>query len=593
MNAALWLIPLLPLAGAAVNGLAGRRLSRRAVAAIGCGGPLLSFALSAAVWGHGGPLESPGLRWIPIDGADLVLRADALSILMMLVVAGVGSLIHLYSIGYMREDPGLARYFSYLNLFTFSMLVLVMGDNLLLMFVGWEGVGLCSYLLIGFWFSDPAKADAGKKAFIVNRVGDLGFLLGVFACFALYGNVNFETMRAAPVPPEALLVAPALLLFVGACGKSAQIPLYVWLPDAMAGPTPVSALIHAATMVTAGVYMLCRLEFLFGNAGPAAFWIALTASATALLAAVIAIGQNDIKKVLAYSTISQLGYMICGAAAGGGGVPAAMTHLTTHAFFKALLFLAAGAVIVACHHQQDIRRMGGLGAKIPLVCGVFLVGALSMGGPLAGMFSKESVMEAVHGRFPLPWLLLVVAAFLTPFYIGRLFVAVFLGKPYEHETHPVPRTMTAPLVVLAVASAVPLVWSSLVYPWLGHAWHAHVDPLHLGLSIAAMVLGYGAAWALRGVDLSTNALLANKFYVDEIYDALIVRPLKLAAVALWLVVDRFLIDYVLVHGPGRAVLALGGSLRRGHPGPVNIGVGAILLGALVALGYAVFFALHG
>ena len=607
MSSALWLVPLLPLAGAVVNGLAGRRLTKQAVWGIACGMPILSFLLS--IWicervSSGGPIDSVAVPWIElIPGADLALRADPLSVLMMLVVTGIGSLIHIYSIGYMKDDPAISRYFCYLNLFTFAMLILVMSNNMVLMFVGWEGVGLCSYLLIGFWFTDGAKADAGKKAFIVNRIGDLGFILGIFFCATIYGTVNFEAMGTARFAAGGtLLLAPALLLFLGVCGKSAQIPLYVWLPDAMAGPTPVSALIHAATMVTAGVYMLCRLDFLFQH--EAAAWatqlIGGVAGATALLAAVIAVAQYDIKKILAYSTISQLGFMICGAAAGGDGVPAAMTHLTTHAFFKALLFLAAGAVIVACNHEQDIRRMGGLWKKIPAIAAVFLIGTLSMGGPLAGMFSKEAVMEAVYvnARFTGVWALLVITAFLTPFYIGRLFVVVFLGEPGERKLHPVGRTMMVPLFVLAVASMIPFLWSRMVHTWLGYGWLLHIDKMHIIISVGTMLVGYGLALRCARMELTplgksfVYALIENRFYVDEIYDRIVVRPVKLAATGLWMIVDRFVIDHILVEGPPRAVTRAGRWLQQGHPGSVNIGVGAILMGVLFAFITVIFMMLY-
>src|SRR5262245_28190805 len=397
-------IPLLPLAGFLANGIWGRRFPRVVSAAIGVAGPALAFVLSAAVLkaylDSETPLNASFWTWMAVGGfkIDVAFTVDALPAVMLLVVTGVGTLIHLYSVEYMKKDDGFARYFAYLNLFMFSMLVLVLADNLLVMFVGWEGVGLCSYLLIGFWFHDLKNADAGRKAFVVNRIGDFGFLLGILYLLAIFGTVSFPQLAGRAVAPgmEPLLLAPALLLFLGACGKSAQIPLHVWLPDAMAGPTPVSALIHAATMVTAGVYMIARLSPIYARVPFVTDLIAVVAAGTALMAAVTACAQTDIKKILAWSTISQLGFMFVGMAT--AQFQTGLFHVVTHAFFKALLFLGAGAVIHALHGEQDIRKMGGLWRDLKLIFIVVLIGAFALSGfPFSsGFFSKDAILTAAY-----------------------------------------------------------------------------------------------------------------------------------------------------------------------------------------------------
>jgi NADH-quinone oxidoreductase subunit L len=464
MNAYLWLIPVLPLAGFLANGLL--RLPKALVGIVGCAGPAAAFGLSVLAVLQA-PVAAQYFEWIGVGtmSVSFGLRVDELSSVMILVVTGVGTLIHVYSIGYMREDASYARYFAYLNLFMFSMLILVLGDSLLLLFVGWEGVGLCSYLLIGFWFKELKNADAGKKAFITNRIGDLGFILGLFCLWQIFGNLDFAKMDPAALAAAdpALVAAAALLLFVGATGKSAQIPLYVWLPDAMAGPTPVSALIHAATMVTAGVYMMARLWFVYDAAPDVLSTVGNVAAATALLAGVIAVAQNDIKKVLAYSTVSQLGFMFAGISA--HHYAAGMFHVVTHAFFKALLFLGAGAVIHALHGEQDIRKMGGLGKKLPALALCFVAGGLALAGmPLtSGFFSKDGILAAVmEGDAALPKIALPLTALLTAFYTTRLCVIVFGPKPHDaheahddhghHELHKPGLAMMAPLAVLAVLS---------------------------------------------------------------------------------------------------------------------------------------------
>ncbi|HYE99420.1 MAG TPA: NADH-quinone oxidoreductase subunit L, partial [Planctomycetota bacterium] len=464
----LWLVPVLPLAGFLVNGLL--RLPRPAAALVGCAGPAASFVLSifavAAYASYGKAVGQSLFEWITVGSlsVDVAFRVDALSAVMILVVTGVGSLIHVYAVSYMHDDPGFSRFFAYLNLFMFSMLVLVLGDSLPLLFLGWEGVGLCSYLLIGFWYKDLKNADAGKKAFITNRVGDFGFLLGIFCVWRLFGTLDFADMATKPLPEgsETLAYAAALLLFLGATGKSAQIPLYVWLPDAMAGPTPVSALIHAATMVTAGVYMIGRLGFLFLGAPEALAIVGLVAALTALLAGAIAVAQNDIKKVLAYSTVSQLGFMFAGMST--GVYTTGLFHVVTHAFFKALLFLGAGAVIHALHGEQDIRKMGGLGRKLPVLTGLFLAGGLALAGfPFtSGFFSKDAILAAVFANGQVVvGALLVLTAGLTAFYTTRLCIVVFGPRPHDehgnahdghHELHKPGLLMLVPLAVLALLS---------------------------------------------------------------------------------------------------------------------------------------------
>jgi NADH-quinone oxidoreductase subunit L len=472
METWLWLIPALPLLGAAVNGLLLRRARTQAVSVVGCGSVGLSFLLAVVAMADLVSLPEASrliharyFTWIAAGdlAAPFGLRFDPLSAVMTLVVSGVGFLIHLYSVGYMRGDRGYGRYFAYLNLFTFAMLLLVLADNFLLMFVGWEGVGLCSYLLIGFWFEKQSATDAGKKAFLVNRVGDFAFLIGLFLIFRQMGTFDFDTINAhaseALTGPMATLIC--LLLFAGATGKSAQIPLYVWLPDAMEGPTPVSALIHAATMVTAGVYLVARSSELFVLAPAALEAVAIIGGVTAFFAATIALVQTDIKRVLAYSTISQIGYMFLGA--GVGAFSSSIFHLMTHAFFKALLFLGAGSVIHALSGEQDLRRMGGLARRLPRTHATFFVASLAIAGvaPLAGFFSKDAILGAVYAsghRFL--WFLGITTAMLTAFYIFRLYFLAFGGgeerlephaKAHLHES---PHVMTIPLMALAVLSAV-------------------------------------------------------------------------------------------------------------------------------------------
>ena len=589
----LWLVPLLPLAGFAANGLLGARvLPRRAVALVGCGSVLAAFVLSAGAVRElaGGRFTQTLFEWLPMGqtpgGSDLTVSwgyaLDPLSAVMVLVVTGIGFLIHVYSIGYMEHESraGFARFFAYLNLFMAMMLTLVLGASLPVVFVGWEGVGLCSYLLIGFWydrmFDEKAKmscADAGRKAFLTNRVGDVGFVLGMLILFGATGTLDIQGILegAGSIDPW-WCGAAALLLFLGACGKSAQIPLYVWLPDAMAGPTPVSALIHAATMVTAGVYVTCRMAPLYVHAPGAMLIVAVVGGLTALFAAIIGIAQDDIKKVLAYSTVSQLGYMML--AAGAGAFPASVFHLMTHAFFKALLFLGAGSVIHAMAGEQDIRRMGGLRRHLPITHATFAVAVLAIAGipPFAGFFSKDEILAGVlklGGESGSPvalalWGLGILTAAITAFYMTRLYLLVFAGAPRmpeekRHHLHESPAVMTLPLIVLAVGSAlagflgVPDFIGGLpnylehylapVFAASGHAAEqaqggaALSEGTALGIALFASLAGMASAWAVyRRGPLAAGAgaagpkgltrLVKGRFYVDEAIDAVVLAPYR-------------------------------------------------------------------
>jgi NADH-quinone oxidoreductase subunit L len=579
-----WSIPALPLAGALFNGLGGlfgftwlRRVSHWV--AVGASGLAFAGALTffLRLTAGGPPISLTLYQWIFGAGlhVHVGLLIDQLTAIMLMVITGVGSLIHLYSVGYMHDDPGQPRFFTYLNLFMFSMLVLVMADNYLLFFVGWEGVGLCSYLLIAFWYEKTSAAQAGTKAFVVNRIGDAGFLLGVFFIFTSFGSLDYATVlpRAGELSTAAA-TAITLLLLVGAVGKSAQIPLYTWLPDAMEGPTPVSALIHAATMVTAGVYMVVRNHALYAMAPFSMETVAVIGAVTAIFAASIGLVQYDIKRVLAYSTVSQLGYMFM--AAGLGAYAAAIFHLMTHAFFKALLFLAAGSVIHALGGEQDIRKMGGLWSKIPVTAWTFLIGTIAIAGipPLAGFWSKDEILNAaLSGGHPVLWLLGLTAACMTAFYMFRLFFLTFKGASRltheaEHHLHESPLVMTGPLMVLAVLSVIGGALAG--YPseggWIHHflapvvGEHAEEETAgstHFGMlaSIAVALLGATIAWVIyllrpglaeAGLARFTQVhrLLLNKYWVDELYDALVVNPTK-ALGRVWDWFDATVIDGVV------------------------------------------------
>jgi NADH-quinone oxidoreductase subunit L len=613
----LTLIVLLPLLGFLANGLLGNTLGKRFVSVVGCGLPLASFALAVLAFrtleAGGAPIVEVAYTWALIGETDfeIAFYFDRLAAVMTLVVTGVGSVIHVYSIGYMHEDRSYARFFAYLNLFLFFMLLLVLGRSMLMLFVGWEGVGLASYLLIGFWYEDPDNARAGKKAFITNRVGDAGFLLGMFLLYFAFGTLDMDRINAAfmsgPVAVSASLVG--VLLFIGASGKSAQIPLHVWLPDAMAGPTPVSALIHAATMVTAGVYLVARMSGLYLHAPEASALVAAIGAATAFFAATIALAQNDIKRVLAYSTVSQLGFMF--AALGVGAYGVAIFHVFTHAFFKACLFLGAGSVIHALSGEQDIRRMGGLAKKIPLTFATFLVATAAIAGipPLAGFFSKDEILwfafASARGGSPLLWAVLAATALLTAFYMFRLLWLVFLGRSrvapeVAHHVHESPWSMTGVLVVLAILSAVGgfIAVPHFLEPLLPlPAVAESAQPLHkplIALAIAIAAAGIAAAAFFFGGDAKRAAaagkrfagvrrVLANKYYVDELYEAAIGRPLLWISEHVFLRLgDRALIDGTL-HALAAAARGGAAMFARVQTGSLQLYVFLVLAGAVASL----------
>jgi NADH-quinone oxidoreductase subunit L len=637
----LWIIPLAPLAGAAAVGLLcalspkrGVFPSRTFVGLVACLGPLASFIVACGIFLTLGNTTGTAVvhqklfSWIScgVFSIDFAFEADRLTAVMLMFVTFVGTIIHCYSIGYMGHDKGYARFFSYLNLFLSAMLILVLGSNLVMMFLGWEGVGLCSYLLIAFWFDDEAKAVAGKKAFIVNRIGDFGFVLGIFLIFATLLKQGPASLEFSFLASHAGLLAPVatvagLLLFMGAVGKSAQIPLYVWLPDAMAGPTPVSALIHAATMVTAGVFMVARMHFLFDLSPFAGQVVATVGIATALLAALIGFAQNDIKKVLAYSTVSQLGFMFV--AVGAGAYSAGIFHVFTHAFFKACLFLGAGSVIHALHEEQDIRKMGGLLTKLPVTGVTFLIAWLAICGipPFAGFFSKDEILWSVfnvwgmYGKFL--WALGLCGAGLTAFYMSRLVFLTFFGKnrtpsPVAEKIHESPWIMTIPLIILAAGSlavgffGVPAAlggsdafaqWLSPVFGGHEQARGAHsLEYLLMALSVVVAAIGIGIAYVkyLRKPFVASEprgmaAFAGAAFYVDELYRLILINPLVvLARGFLFRVVDVVLIDGT-VNGIAKTASVAGGILRTLQTGSVRtylyyMGTGAAFLAVIIFLG---------
>jgi NADH-quinone oxidoreductase subunit L len=642
-----WLAVAFPLAGFLINGaLALRRpQAKTVVSVIGTGVVVAAFLVAAAVYlqlrAH--PPEAPLIvnlwQWIPSGALNIrfAFQVDQLSVVMLLIVTGVGSLIHLFSVGYMHDDPGYARFFSYLNLFIVFMLVLVLGASLPVTFVGWEGVGLCSYLLIGFWFSEQANADAGKKAFLVNRIGDLGVLIAMFYLFWNLRALDYVSIaERAPIrlhPAGPVVTVVTLLLFLGCAGKSAQIPLYVWLPDAMAGPTPVSALIHAATMVTAGVYLVARTNILFSMAPVSSAVVAGIGALTALFAATIALRQYDIKRVLAYSTISQLGYMFL--AVGTGAYVAGIFHLTTHAFFKALLFLGAGSVIHAMHHAyhatgshddaQDMRNMGGLRRYLPWTFGLMLIATLAIAGvpPLSGFFSKDEILAVAFGRgeinpfWKLLWGMGLLTALLTAFYMMRLLAMTFLGENRSGTTerahlHEAPWIMTGPLLALGVLTALGGLLNLPV--WLGgHETLAHwLEPvltaanrnvpvvmpegrtewLLIGGAVAAALVGLLLGWRVtlrKPIAVAREAapetgfarVLFHKYYIDEIYQNLLVRPLVgISRWILWKGVDQGVVDGAAVNGSAalaRGIGWIGSRLQSGH---VGVYVVVFLIGAV-------------
>ena len=660
-NLHLWLIPVLPLVGAAINGFFGKKFSRQAVAGVALSFSAAAFAKVLVVALQFSSLTTPHTEflatWIRAGSfqADFGFYLDQLSLIMLLIVTGVGFLIHIYSVGYMWEEAGFYRFFAYLNLFLFFMLTLVLAGNYLLMFVGWEGVGLASYLLIGFWFTKDSAASAGKKAFIVNRIGDFGFLIALFLLIKHFGSLNFQQVFSsiAPLSSETagagLLTAIGLLLMVGSAGKSAQIPLYIWLPDAMEGPTPVSALIHAATMVTAGVYMVARSHVIFDRAPAALTVVAIIGTLTALFAATIGVAQTDIKKVLAYSTISQLGYMFmaCGVAAYSAGI----FHLMTHAFFKGLLFLAAGSVIHAVGGEQDMRQMGGLRTKIPWTFWTMTIGTFAIAGipPFAGFFSKDEILWRAYQASWIYWFIGLFTAFLTSFYMFRLWFMTFFGEyrgtaedshpepghdsghdlahadaragapaPHGHGhggIHESPWVMVIPLVVLAGLSTVggwigiggrfenflrPAFYGNLEGFSQPEVYHGNDRELLLMLiSVAVAVLGFSLAWLLYYRDPQLPQRIASslgglyqavvhKYYVDELYANLFVKPLIAGStLILWHGIDRDVID-ATVDNSAHGANEVSDSVRHMQSGNLRSYAGWVAAGAAVVIAYMVW-----
>jgi NADH-quinone oxidoreductase subunit L len=595
----LWLIPALPLAGFLINGVFGRRFSKALVNAVAIGSVLLAFAwaLKTVLALGEAPISEHYFNWIVAGGFSVGcdFAVDRLTAVMLLVVTGVGSLIHIYSIGYMEHDHGYYRFFAYLNLFMFFMLTLVLAANYLVLFVGWEGVGLCSYLLIGFWFHKKSATDAGNKAFIVNRIGDYGFSLAMLMMVVNFGSLDFGTVfGGAASKPESVLTAIAMLLLVGACGKSAQFPLYVWLPDAMEGPTPVSALIHAATMVTAGVYVVARSFPIYIHAPAALERVAVIGLFTAAFAATIGMAQNDIKKVFAYSTVSQLGYMFLGL--GTGAFSSGIYHLMTHAFFKALLFLGAGSVIHALSGEQDMRNMGGLRRKIPVTFWTLMCAALAISGvpPLAGFFSKDAILVAAYHHAPWMYWVGTITAGMTAFYVFRAMFMTFFGEYRGHEhPHESPAVITVPLAILAALSVaggfirIP-VWLEKFFP----AAEAPEEFSLVVISVAAGVIGIALAYVMyiakpALADSVTSGFgwlyraVYNKYFVDEIYDAVVVNPLVAGSrVVLWRGVDAGLVDGI-ANGVGSCSQGFGSWLKLLQSGNIRSYATWVLFGSVI------------
>ena len=616
-----WLIPILPLIGFFINGLGRNNLSKTLSGLIGTGVILASFLISVYVFfsvKSGNTHVAHYFDFIRTSSLKVGFdfQIDQLSSLFLLIITGVGFLIHVYSTSYMQEEPSkdFAKYFSYLNLFVFSMLLLVMGGNYIIMFIGWEGVGLCSYLLIGFWFKNNDFNNAAKKAFIMNRIGDLGFLLAVFWLLSKLGTADYHEVFANVSKLSAIdITGITLLLFVGATGKSAQIPLYTWLPDAMAGPTPVSALIHAATMVTAGIYMIARSNILFTMAPTTQVIVSIVGLSTALIAATIAVKQNDIKKVLAYSTVSQLGYMFVGL--GVGAYTGAVFHVMTHAFFKALLFLGAGSVIHAMGGEQDMRNMGGLKKYMRITHVSFLLGCLAIAGmpPFSGFFSKDEILAAAFAHNPILWVGAVAGALLTAFYMFRLYAMTFLGKfrgthEQEHHLHESPAAITIPLVVLAILAVVGG-WIGIpeVLMHGGHRLEAFLEPVFaqsnliavkhelshateyslMGISVGGALIALIVAWKKfskyeQSVSSETGIgkVVANKWYVDELYDRIIVQPLQSLATFFNQVIEKNIIDG-LVNGVGKAVNYGSRQIRLLQSGQVGTYILLMVVGMLI------------
>ncbi|MBW4890520.1 NADH-quinone oxidoreductase subunit L [Mucilaginibacter sp. HMF5004] len=634
MNNLLWLIPILPLVGFIINGLGRNTLSKGVIGFIGSTVVLASFVLSVLAFlqinSSHTPIEVTYFDWISVGSLTIPFSflVDQLSSIMLLIITGVGFLIHVYSAGYMHDDEGFGKFFSYLNLFIFFMLLLVLGSNYIIMFIGWEGVGLCSYLLIGFWYSNASYSDVAKKAFVMNRIGDLGFLIAVFIIAQTFGSVSFSTVLEGAGHMKSgnpTLTLITLLLFVGATGKSAQLPLFTWLPDAMAGPTPVSALIHAATMVTAGIYMIARSNIMFTLAPITLHVISIIGLATILIAALIAMTQTDIKKVLAYSTVSQLGYMFLGL--GVGAYTGAFFHVLTHAFFKALLFLCAGSVIHAVSGEQDMRKMGGLRGKLPVTFITMFIGTWAIAGlpPFAGFFSKDEILAHVYEQSPVLWVFGVIAAMFTSFYMFRLLYLTFFGKfrgthEQEHHLHESPSSMTIPLMVLAVLS---MVGGFINVPHVlgGHHWlqnylapvfeaSTKIQELHpaelssstewmlMGISVGgafiALIFAYSKYISKGHVPVADTeqrspltGLAYNKFYIDEVYDFLVRKPLDGLSVFFYKVVDLMGIDGI-VNGLGRGSIEASKDLRLLQNGNVGFYIFMMVIGVIAVLGYGIY-----
>jgi NADH-quinone oxidoreductase subunit L len=612
------LIPLFPLLGFLINGIGFRHVSKSLAGIISSGAALASFACVLTLFfGFDGKPQVVNLfDWITVGKLNISMSflIDQLSLLMLLIITGVGSLIHIYSIGYMSHDEGFGKFFAFLNLFLFFMLLLVMGSNYVVMFIGWEGVGLCSYLLIGFWNKNSNYGNAARKAFIMNRIGDLGFLLGIFMMINHFGSVEYGIIQESVVDGGYLsgdktLFYITLLLFVGAMGKSAQIPLYTWLPDAMAGPTPVSALIHAATMVTAGIYMIIRSNFMYSLAPDTLEIVAWVGLATALLAASIGLFQNDIKKVLAYSTVSQLGYMFMGL--GVMAYSSSFFHVMTHAFFKALLFLGAGSVIHAMSDEQDIRKMGGLRKALPITFVTFLIATIAISGipPFAGFFSKDEIMAHVYEHNKLMWAFALLGSVMTSFYMFRLLFLTFFGKfrgthEQEHHLHESPLTMTVPLMILAILSAgggffnLPHIFgghaslAEFMAPLFAHTHVEHVavdeslEKTLMIISVVAALLAAGLAYIIyvskKTVPIQDSQisgiqkLIYNKYYVDEIYDTVFVKPIN-ALSNFFSSVFEFLVIDLIVEGIGKLVKSLSAEARLLQNGTTGYYIFAMVL----------------
>jgi len=628
-----WLVPLFPLLGFLINGLGRNTLPKAAVGFVGCLTVLASFAVSLGIFFELNSAETksfiiPIFDWISAGNVKIPFSflVDPLSALMLLIVTGIGFLIHVYSTGYMHHDAGFAKFFSYLNLFIFFMLLLVLGSNYVVMFIGWEGVGLCSYLLIGFWFTNSSYASAAKKAFVMNRIGDLGFLIAVFLIFSTFNSVEFASVfpqAANMASGDSVLILITALLFVGAIGKSAQIPLFTWLPDAMAGPTPVSALIHAATMVTAGIYMIARSNILFTLAPETLGVVAIIGLATLFLAAAIAVTQTDIKKVLAYSTVSQLGYMFLGL--GVGAYTGAFFHVITHAFFKALLFLGAGSVIHAMSNEQDMRNMGGLKKKLPVTYLTMMIGTIAIAGlpPFSGFFSKDEILAHVFESNKIFWLIAVIGAMFTAFYMFRMMYLTFSGKfrgttEQEHHLHESPASMTVPLIVLAILSAlggligVPEVFggshwlagflapvfevsaTKSAHMTLDHTTEYILMAVSVGVAIIAMLFAYNRYVKQAHIpadEITGRSGLArlsyNKFFIDEIYDALITRPLNALSGFFFRTVDKAGIDG-LVNGFGKGAVEASKTFRLLQSGMVGFYIFMMVVGILAMLVYSMY-----